>query len=138
MFGQPEVKLGIIPGYGGTQRLARLVGKGRALEIMITAEMISAAEALRIGLVNRVVPRSGTALHCRRLAKKIMEHAPQAVRFCLEAVHQGLETTQEEGSGSKPGSSDCAVKQKIWPKERVPFSRNARLDSKESSSGIQS
>jgi len=97
MFGQPEVKLGIIPGYGGTQRLARLVGKGRALEIMIAGEMISAAEAFRIGLVNRVVAAADLRITAESLAKKIMEHAPQAVRFCLEAVRQGLENTQEEG-----------------------------------------
>jgi enoyl-CoA hydratase/carnithine racemase len=97
MFGQPEVKLGIIPGYGGTQRLPRLVGKGRALEIMISGEMISASEALRIGLVNRVVPAAELQSTALGLAKKIMEHAPQAVRFCLQAVHQGLDTTQEEG-----------------------------------------
>lgn len=97
MFGQPEVKLGIIPGYGGTQRLSRLVGKGRALEILISGEMISASEALRIGLVNRVVALAELQSTAEALAKKIMEHAPQAVRFCLQAVHDGLDTTQDEG-----------------------------------------
>jgi len=97
MFGQPEVKLGIIPGYGGTQRLPRLVGKGRALEILIGGEMVSASEALRIGLVNRVVGAAELKSAVEGLAKKIMEHAPQAVRFCLQAVHEGLESTQDEG-----------------------------------------
>src|SRR5262249_60000389 len=97
MFGQPEVKLGIIPGYGGTQRLSRLVGKGRALEILIGGEMVSASEALRIGLVNRVVAAAELQSTAEALAKKIMEHAPQAVRFCLQAVHDGLDTTQDEG-----------------------------------------
>jgi len=97
MFGQPEVKLGIIPGYGGTQRLARLVGKGAALELLLTGEMISAAESLRIGLVNRVVPSSELRSVCESLAKKIMGNAPQAVRFTLQAVHQGLDSTLEAG-----------------------------------------
>jgi len=97
MFGQPEVKLGIIPGYGGTQRLPRLVGKGRALELLLTGEMISALEALRIGLVNRVVPLLELRAMSESLAKKIMGNAPQAVRFCLQAVHQGLDSTQHAG-----------------------------------------
>jgi enoyl-CoA hydratase/carnithine racemase len=97
MFGQPEVRLGLLPGYGGSQRLPRLVGKGRALEILLTGDMISAAEALRIGLVNQVVSPSELKSASEALAKKIMGNAPQAVRFCLQAVHRGLETTQEEG-----------------------------------------
>jgi enoyl-CoA hydratase/carnithine racemase len=97
MFGQPEVKLGIIPGYGGTQRLPRLVGKGRALELLLTGAMVSASEALRIGLVNHVVPQSELQSATETLAKKIMGNAPQAVRFCLQAVHRGLDTTQGDG-----------------------------------------
>ena len=97
VFGQPEAKLGIIPGYGGTQRLPRLIGKGRALEMLLTGETISAAEALRIGLVNHVVPSSELRSASEALAKKIMAHAPQAVRFCMEAVHLGLESGLEEG-----------------------------------------
>ena len=91
MFGQPEVKLGIIPGYGGTRRLTRLVGKGRALEMLLTGEMISAAEALRIGLVNRVVASSELHSTTVALAKKIMANAPQAVRFCMQVVNEGLD-----------------------------------------------
>ena len=97
MFGQPEAKLGIIPGYGGTQRLTRLVGKGRALEILLTGETISAGEALRIGLVNHVVPSTELQSASEALAKKIMVNAPLAVRFCLQAVHLGLDLSPKEG-----------------------------------------
>jgi enoyl-CoA hydratase/carnithine racemase len=97
MFGQPETKLGIIPGYGGTQRLTRLVGKGRALELLLTGEAIPAGEALRIGLVNHVVPSSELRSASEALAKKIMVNAPLAVRFCLQAVHLGLDSTTKEG-----------------------------------------
>ncbi|HEV2499409.1 MAG TPA: enoyl-CoA hydratase-related protein [Terriglobia bacterium] len=96
-FGQPEVKLGLIPGYGGSQRLARLVGKGRAFEIILTGEMITAAEAYRIGLVNRVVPDQDLITAAETLARKIMANAPLAVRRSLEAVHHGMECTQVEG-----------------------------------------
>jgi enoyl-CoA hydratase/carnithine racemase len=98
LFGQPEVKLGIIPGYGGTYRLPRLVGKGRALEMLLTGEMISAPEALRIGLVNRVVPQSELRSASEALAKKIMGNAPQAVRFSMQAVHCGMDMTPLEGN----------------------------------------
>jgi enoyl-CoA hydratase/carnithine racemase len=97
MLGQPEVKLGIIPGYGGTQRLPRLVGKGIALQILLTGEMISASEALRIGLVNQVVPVAELMPTAESIARKIMGNGPLAVRLCLEAVNRGLESTQEEG-----------------------------------------
>jgi enoyl-CoA hydratase len=97
VFGQPEVKLGIIPGYGGTQRLPRLVGKGRAMEMLLTGETISASVALQIGLVNRVVPLPELRFASEAMAKKIMAHGPQAVRFCMEAVHRGLELSLREG-----------------------------------------
>lgn len=90
-LGQPEVKLGIIPGYGGTQRLARLVGKGRALQLVLTGEQVTAEEALRIGLVNQVVPLADLLPTAESWAKKIIANAPLAVRFCLEAVHHGME-----------------------------------------------
>ena len=90
-LGQPEVNLGLIPGYGGTQRLARLVGKGRALEIILTADAINAEEAHRIGLVNRVVEGSELMATARELAKKILTKGPVAVRYAMEAVHHGLE-----------------------------------------------
>jgi enoyl-CoA hydratase/carnithine racemase len=96
-LGQPEVKLGIIPGYAGTQRLPRLVGKGRALELILGAEPISAAEAWRIGLVNQVVPAKDLIATCEAMARKIMANGPLAVRFAMEAVNHGMEMTGEQG-----------------------------------------
>src|ERR1700722_19432579 len=96
-FGQPEVKLGLIPGGGGTQRLPRLVGKGRALQLILTGEMISAAEAYRIGLVNEVVPAADLIPRAEALLKQILSNAPVAVKFALEATNKGLETSQAEG-----------------------------------------
>jgi enoyl-CoA hydratase len=96
-LGQPEVKLGIIPGYGGSQRLPRLCGKGVAHELILTGEMISAEEALRIGLVNRVVDSSELLATAEAIAKKIIANAPLAVKYALEAVEHGMEMPQEEG-----------------------------------------
>ena len=96
-FGQPEVKLGVIPGGGGTQRLPRLVGKGRALQLILSGEMISAQEAYRIGLVNEVVPAAELISHAEGILKQIFSNAPLAVRYSLEAVNKGLETSQAEG-----------------------------------------
>jgi enoyl-CoA hydratase len=90
-FGQPETKLGLIPGYGGTQRLPRLIGKGRALELLLTGEMIDAPEALRIGLVNQVVPAAELLPRAEALAAKIIANGPLAIRFCLQAVNRGME-----------------------------------------------
>ncbi|MFC1556633.1 enoyl-CoA hydratase-related protein [candidate division KSB1 bacterium] len=96
-FGQPEVGLGIIPGFGGTQRLPRLVGKGRATELLITGDMINAEEAFRIGLVNKVVDRSELMNEARKITHKILGNGPLAVKYCMEAVNHGLEITEEEG-----------------------------------------
>jgi enoyl-CoA hydratase len=96
-FGQPEVKLGILPGYAGTQRLARLVGKGRALELLLTGEAVTAQEAYRLGLVNQVVSQVDLMNTAQALAQKILANAPLAIRFALEAVHHGLQMTLEEG-----------------------------------------
>ncbi|OFV95208.1 MAG: hypothetical protein A3F68_02505 [Acidobacteria bacterium RIFCSPLOWO2_12_FULL_54_10] len=96
-LGLPEVKLGIIPGYGGTQRLPRLVGKGVALEMILTGEPVTAEEALRVGLVNRIVPADDLIPVAKALAKKIIVNAPIAVHYCLEAVHQGLDETLDQG-----------------------------------------
>lgn len=96
-FGQPEVKLGIIPGYAGTQRLLRLVGRGRALEIILTGEQITAQEAYRIGLANQVVPVKELNAAAETLARKIMANAPLAVKFALEAVSRGAEMTRGDG-----------------------------------------
>jgi enoyl-CoA hydratase len=90
-FGQPEVKLGIVPGYGGSQRLPRLVGKGRALQLLLTGEMIDAAEALRIGLVNRVVPAAELLPSARTMLATILAQGPRAVAQCIEAVDRGLD-----------------------------------------------
>ena len=90
-FGQPEVNLGVIPGFGGTQRLARLVGKGRALELVLSGAMIDAAEAWRIGLVNRVLPQAELLGAARALAATILAKGPLAVRLAKEAVTAGLE-----------------------------------------------
>jgi len=96
-FGQPETKLGLIPGYGGTQRLARLLGKGRALELLASGEPISAQEAYRVGLVNQVVPAKDLIPACEALAGKIVANAPLAVKFVLEAVNRGMEMPLAEG-----------------------------------------
>jgi enoyl-CoA hydratase len=90
-FGQPEVKLGIAPGYGATVRLPRLVGRGRAIELLLTGRMIDAEEAYRIGLVNRVVPADRLLPECEALLRTIMENGPLAVRACLETVDAGLD-----------------------------------------------
>lgn len=86
-FGQPEVNLGISPGYGGTQRLVQLVGKGKAMELMLTGDHIGAAEALRIGLVNQVVPASELLPTCRAMMQRILTKAPVAVAKVIEAVN---------------------------------------------------
>jgi enoyl-CoA hydratase len=96
-LGQPEVRLGIIPGFGGSQRLARLVGKGRAMEICLTAEPIPAEEALRIGLVNRVVPEGSALPAAQEIARKILANGPVAVAYAMEAIHHGLEMSLEDG-----------------------------------------
>jgi enoyl-CoA hydratase len=96
-LGQPEVKLGILPGYGGSQRLPRLCGKGVAQELILTGEMITADEALRIGLVNRVVELSELLATAEAIAKKIVANAPLAVKYAMEAVERGMEMPQEEG-----------------------------------------
>jgi enoyl-CoA hydratase len=90
-LGQPEINLGIIPGYAGTQRLARIAGKGRALELMLTGDQISAQEAHRIGLVNRVVPGAELMAEAKKLAATLASKAPIAIRYILDAVHKGVE-----------------------------------------------
>lgn len=96
-LGQPEVKIGLIPGYAGSQRLPRLVGKGRALELILTGEPVTASEAYRIGLVNRVVPPSELLAAAEKLARKIMANAPLAVKLAIEAVNHGMEMSFAEG-----------------------------------------
>lgn len=95
-LGQPEINLGLVPGYAGSQRLPRLVGKGRALEMLLTGEAITAAEAHRIGLVNRVVPAADLAAEARKLAVTLAEKAPIASRYIIDAVNRGLEMSSAE------------------------------------------
>src|SRR5579863_4215642 len=96
-LGQPEVKLGIIPGYGGSQRLARLCGKGAAHELCLTGEMITAEEAQRIGLVNRIYEPAELLPAAEAIAKKIIANAQVAVKYTMEAIERGIEMPQEEG-----------------------------------------
>ena len=96
-FGQPEVKLGITPGYGGTQRLPRIVGRGNALHLLLTGETIDAREALRIGLVTRVVAADALMAEADRLMRTILANAPLALRLTMEAVDRGLSMTLEAG-----------------------------------------
>ncbi len=97
IFGQPEVKLGLIPGYAGTQRLPRLVGKGRALEILLTGRNVGAEEAGRIGLVNVVCPPEELAATVNGILGKILGNGPLAVAHCIEAVNHGLDMPFDDG-----------------------------------------
>jgi enoyl-CoA hydratase/carnithine racemase len=96
-LGQPEVKLGIIPGYGGSQRLPRLVGKGFAMQLVLTGEMITAQEAYRIGLVNEITTAPELIPRAEAIAQKIIANAPLAVQYAMEAVNHGMEMTLAEG-----------------------------------------
>jgi enoyl-CoA hydratase len=96
-FGLPEVKLGIIPGYGGTLRLPRIVGKGRALELMLTAEMIDAGEAYRIGLANRVVPQAELLATTRSMMATILRNGPVALGLAIECATRGMEMSVDDG-----------------------------------------
>jgi len=95
-LGQPEVNLGLIPGFGGTQRLTRLIGKGAALDLMLTGRQVGADEALRIGLVNRVVPAASLMSTARALAEDLATRAPLAMRYIIDAVHRGFDTGLED------------------------------------------
>ena len=96
-LGQPEVKLGIIPGYGGSQRLPRLVGKGIAMQLILSGEIISAQEALRVGLVNEVTAPADLIPRAEAIAQKIIANAPLAIQYAMEAVNKGMEMTLSEG-----------------------------------------
>lgn len=97
-FGQPEVKLGVTPGFAGTQRLPRLVGKGRALDLLLTGRIVDAQEALAIGLVNRVVPAADLTAKARELALALAALAPAAMRSIIEAVNRGMEMAFPEAA----------------------------------------
>jgi len=90
-LGQPEINLGLIPGYAGTQRLTRIIGRGRALELLLTGDQVTAQEAHRLGLVNRVVPAADLMAEAKKLAATLAAKAPVAVKYILEAVHKGVE-----------------------------------------------
>jgi enoyl-CoA hydratase len=126
-FGQPEVKLGIGPGYGGTVRLPRLVGRGRALELLLTGGMIDATEAHRIGLVNRVVPADRLLAEAEALARAILENGPLALQACLEAVDAGLDSSLDQALlleanffGLLSASSDMKEGTKAFLEKRKP------------------
>ena len=102
-IGLPEVGLGIIPGYGGTQRLPRIVGLGLALELITTARMIDAQEALRIGLVNRVLPAAELMPHCEKVAGEILGRGALAVRYAMDAAIRGMETDLSQGLEREAG-----------------------------------
>lgn len=129
-FGQPEVKLGIGPGYGATARLPRLVGRGRALELLLTGAMIDAAEAYRIGLVNRVVPAEKLLPESEALLRAILENGPLAIRACLEAVDTGLDTGLDQALlleanhfGLLSGTGDMREGTKAFLEKRKPVFR---------------
>lgn len=126
-FGQPEVNLGVIPGYGGTQRLPRLVGEGQAMEMILTGDPIDAAEALRIGLVNKVVPLTELLKTCRDMAAKIVSKAQPAVKLAVQAVHASQGTHLDEGLeveaglfGAACGTEDFQEGAKAFLEKRKP------------------
>lgn len=126
-FGQPEVKLGICPGYGGTQRLPRLVGVGRALQLLMTGEMIDAAEAYRIGLVNRVVPAADLLSAADAMLSQMLANGPLALSSCIEATVRGTEISLEDGLNLEAnhfallaGSQDMAEGARAFLEKRPP------------------
>ena len=129
-FGQPEVALGLIPGGGGTQRLPRLVGKGRALQLILSGEMITAQEAYRIGLVNEVVPAADLIQRAEAILKKIASNAPIAVKLALEAVTRGWRRARAKACCSRPPTSGSAPQPRTRKKARPPSSKSARRNSR--------
>ncbi|HEX7283841.1 MAG TPA: enoyl-CoA hydratase-related protein [Vicinamibacterales bacterium] len=126
-FGQPEINLGLIPGYAGSQRLPRLVGKGVALEILLSGDMITAQRAYEIGLVNRVVPAAELLAEAKKLAHTLASKAPIAVRYILDAVNQGLDTPFAQGQyletslfGTIASSDDMKEGTKAFLEKRKP------------------
>jgi enoyl-CoA hydratase len=130
-FGQPEVNLGVIPGYGGTQRLARLIGKGLAMEMILTGDQIDAAEALRIGLVNKVVPLAELKKTAEEVAIKILSKGQVAIRMALKAVNMVYETNVTDGQALEAslfglccGTEDFREGTKAFLAKRKPEFKN--------------
>jgi len=126
-FGLPEVTLGIIPGYGGTQRLPRIVGKGRALELILTAQRVGAEEALRIGLVNKVFPAAALLAETETMVRRVLGMGPVAVRFALDAVNHGSDMPLQDGLnfeatffGLLAGTEDCREGMRAFLEKRPP------------------
>ena len=126
-FGQPEVKLGICPGYGGTQRLPRLVGKGRALQLLLTGDMIGAAEAHRIGLVNEVVPDGQAVAAATSMLQRMLANGPLALALTIEAVDGGLDAALDAGLALEAGyfgvlasTADMAEGTRAFVEKRAP------------------
>jgi len=124
-FGQPESKLGLLPGYGGSQRLPRLVGKGHAMQLLLTGEIIDSHEALRIGLVNKCVPELEDA--AREMMRAILANGPLAVALCIEAIDRGLEMTLDQGLileanlfGLLAGTDDMREGTRAFMEKRAP------------------
>lgn len=132
-FGQPEVKLGVIPGYGGTQRLARLIGRGRALELLLTGAMIDAAEALRLGLVNRVVASGEQAIETARgMLQQMLANGPLALAQCIDVVNRGADIPLDEALaleaaafGMLAASEDMREGTSAFLEKRAPSFRGA-------------
>jgi enoyl-CoA hydratase len=126
-LGQPEVGLGIIPGYGGTQRLPRLVGKGKAMELIFTGRKVDAREALEIGLVNKVVPLADLLAEAEALAREIIRNAPLALTYAIQAINQGLDKSLDEGLeleagifGRSCGTEDAREGARAFMEKRKP------------------
>ena len=126
-LGQPEVNLGLLPGYAGTQRLPRLVGKGIALDLLLTGRHVTADEALQIGLVNRVVPAADLLAEAKKLAAELAKKPPLSMKYIIEAVHRGLEMSLEQGEfleatlfGLVASTSDMREGTKAFLEKRQP------------------
>ncbi len=124
-FGQPEVKLGLLPGGGGTQGLPRLVGKGRALQLILSGGMIGAQEAYRIGLVSEVVPAADLIARAEAILNEIAANAPIAIQYALDATNKGMETSLNEGLALEAPTSGCALERKTRRKARRPSWKSA-------------
>jgi enoyl-CoA hydratase len=126
-FGQPESKLGLLPGYGGSQRLPRLVGKGHAMQLLLTGEIIDSREALRIGLINKCVPELELMDAAREMMRAILANGPLAIALCIEAIDRGLEMTLDQGMileanlfGLLAGTDDMREGTRAFMEKRAP------------------